>query len=309
MTISIICTNKNPLPWVEALKQVDASLDVQIWPNEHNKEEVEFALCWKQPEGVLRDYPNLKCICSMGAGIDHLLDDPFFPKNIPVVRIIDPNLAQSMFEYIGAVIMRHFRDLDVYQKQQRDLIWQQQPPKMMSNTTIGMMGLGQLGGYAAVKLSKMGFNLIGWSSSPKYIEGVTAYVGNEQLDRFLSQADILVCLLPLTAQTQAILNLENMKKLPKGAFLVNVARGDHLVDEDLLIALQEGHISGACLDVFREEPLPKSHPFWSEDSVLMTPHSSSITNPISVAPQIVHNYRLMKSGQALLNQVDLQRGY
>ncbi|SHK27137.1 glyoxylate/hydroxypyruvate reductase A [Marinobacter antarcticus] len=309
MTISIICTNKDPEPWVAALRALDPTLDVQIWPNESRKADVEFALCWHHPKGVLRDYQNLRCICSMGAGIDHLLNDEFLPKDLPVIRIIDPLLAQSMYEYLHTAVMYYFRDFDIYKTQQYQSTWKQQLPKSIAHTTIGVMGLGKLGEYSASKFSEIGFNVIGWSRTQKTITGVKSYTGDRQLEEFLSQVDILICLLPLTNETRGILNLENFSKLPSGACLVNVARGEHVMDEDLITAINQGQLRGACLDVFREEPLPQTHPFWQHNKILLTPHCSSITDPNSVAPQILENYRLMKSGRPLMNQVNLVRGY
>ncbi|MBU1137954.1 MAG: glyoxylate/hydroxypyruvate reductase A [Proteobacteria bacterium] len=309
MTIAIICTDRDPEPWVAALHECDPTLDIQVWPDERKKADVEFALCWKHPEGVLRDYPNLRCVSSMGAGIDHLLKDAFFPKHLPVVRLVDPLLAQGMFEYICTTVMYYFREFDIYQAQQRQFCWQQHFPRSVTKMIVGMMGLGQLGGYSAKRLATMGFDVIGWSRSQKVIPGVKAYAGEAQLDSFLCQADILICLLPLTDQTRGILNLELFSKLPKSACLVNVARGENLVEEDLLTALADGLLRGACLDVFREEPLPAEHPFWGHEKILITPHCSSVTDPRSVAPQIVQNYRLMRGSMPLLNQVDMLRGY
>ncbi|UZE96893.1 2-hydroxyacid dehydrogenase [Alkalimarinus alittae] len=309
MTISIICTNKDPKPWVEALEELDPTLDIQVWPSERNKADVEFVLCWNHPEGVLANYPNLRCICSMGAGIDHLLNDVYLPKDLPILRIVDPLLAQSMFEYICAAVMCHYRGFDLYNAQQGESNWFPQPPKSISQTTIGMMGLGHIGEYTANRFSEFGFNVIGWSRTQKNIKGVRSYTGEVQLDEFLSHANILICLLPLTNETRDILNLKNFNKLPTGAYLVNVARGEHLVEEDLITALNEGQLRGACLDVFREEPLIKNHLFWQHDKIFVTPHCASITDPISVAPQILNNYRLMQDGKPLLNQVNLMRGY
>lgn len=309
MTLSIICNNKDPGPWVTALRELDSGLDIQIWPDEHRKADVEFALCWNQPEGVLQDYPNLRCICSMGAGVDRLLGDPLLPKDLPVIRLVDPQLAQSMFDYVCAAALYYFRDFDVYKDQQYQAHWMPRAPKLISETTIGIMGLGQLGEYSAIRFSGLGFNVTGWSRTQKTIAGVTSYAGSEQLGAFLSQANILICLLPLTEQTRGILNLENLRKLPADACVVNVARGEHVVDEDLLTVLDEGHLRGACLDVFRQEPLAQGHPFWRNGKILLTPHCSSITNPVSVAPQILENYRRMKSGRPLLNQVNPYLGY
>ncbi len=309
MAISIICTNKDPQPWVAALHDVDASLDIQVWPNEKQKSEIEFALCWKHPEGILQNYPNLRCISSMGAGIDHFLNDSFFPEHLPVVRLVDPLLAQSMFEYICTAVMFYFREFDLYQAQQRQACWYQQPPQSMAETTIGMMGLGQLGGYAAEKFSLMGFDVVGWSRSRKSLNGIQTFAGPQEFETFLSKTKVLICLLPLTPQTQGILNRDLFYNLPKGASIVNVARGEHLVEEDLIEALDADHLRGACLDVFREEPLPRKHPFWTHKKIVVTPHCSSITNPKSVAPQIVQNYQLMQNGKPLLNRVDILRGY
>ena len=309
MAISIVCPDKLTSPWVKALKDMDSSLDIQVWPNESRLEDVEFALCWKHPQGALCRYPNLRCVCSMGAGIDHLLNDPQFPKHIPVVRLVDPLLAQSMFDYISAVALFYFCRLDMFNTQQRLLQWRQHPNPSKKQTTVGVMGLGEIGGYVASQFSAMGFNTIGWSRSEKSIEAVETFAGRRELDQFLSKTQILICLLPLTEQTMGILNSELFDKLPKGACVINVARGQHLVESDLMTALNNHQLRGACLDVFDEEPLPKHHPFWTHEKILVTPHCSSLTEPSSVAPQIVKNYRLMQAGEGLLNQVDMQRGY
>ena len=308
MTLSIVCPGRDPEPWRLALKQVDRSLDVQIWPNERAKEDVEFALCWDQPEGVLRDYTQLKCICSMGAGVDHLLKDHSLPHNIPVVRIVGPSLAASMFEYIRAAALYFQRDLDVYNRQQALMYWQAHPHNLVAGTTVGVMGLGKLGDYVATRLKEAGFNVLGWSREPKLIDGVITYT-EQRLHEFVSEVNILVCLLPLTRQTRGILSASLFSRLPAGACLINVARGEHLVETDLLAALDSGQLRGACLDVFAQEPLPQDHPFWHHEKVLVTPHCASVTDPEAVAAQIVQNYRLMHSGGALMNEVNVDRGY
>lgn len=292
-----------------ALHACDPTLEIEVWPNEREKGAVEFALCWKHPEGVLREYPHLRCISSMGAGIDHFLNDAFFPTQLPVVRLVDPLLSQAMFEYICTAVMYYFRQFDVYRRQQGQSCWQQHSPRLMAETTVGVMGLGQLGGSSAERLAGLGFAVVGWSRSRKSISGVGTYAGEKELDEFLSRADILVCLLPLTGQTRGILNAELFAKLPKGSCVVNVARGENLVEEDLIPALDAGQLRGACLDVFKEEPLPVEHPFWKHRKIVITPHCSSVTDPRSVAPQIVQNYRRMRDGLPLLNQVDMLRGY
>ena len=174
---------------------------------------------------------------------------------------------------------------------------------------IGIMGMGQLGADAARKLVQLDFKVAGWSRTPKSIDGVESYAGNEALDDFLSRSDVLICLLPLTAVTRGILNRGLFQKLPAGAYLINVARGAHLIEEDLVTALDAGHLSGACLDVFQTEPLPPDHPFWSHPNIMITPHISSITDPLAVMPQILDNYRSMKTGKPLKHVIDVDRGY
>ena len=309
MSIAIICTNKEPSPWLAALREQDPTLDLQVWPDEVAKQEVTFALCWKHPPGALREYPNLRCICSMGAGVDHLLADPELPANIPVVRLVDPKLSQAMFEYVSTVTLMYYRGLDVYREQQAQKRWLQQPQKEMRDLTVGVMGLGELGGDTAQRLAGLGFNVIGWSRSPKQLESVESFAGEQQLPQFLQRTNVLVCLLPLTSDTRGILNSQLFNLLPDGACLINVARGPHLVGEDLLEALDKGKLRIAYLDVFEQEPLPQQHPFWVHPKIMVTPHCSSITDPKSVAPQIIENYRRTENGAPLLHQIDIELGY
>ncbi len=309
MAIAIICPSRDTGPWVAAIKEIDPDLEVLVWPDDSPRENVTFALCWQQPQSVLSEYPNLRCLSSMGAGVDHLISDAALPPRLPIVRLVDPLLAQSMFEYVCAAVMYYFREFDGYQAQQRQRRWHQTASKPAVATTVGVMGLGQLGGFVAGRLSGLGFNVVGWSRSAKSIDGVETYAGEAQQGEFLSRAEILVCLLPLTPETAGILNRDLFGQLPQGACLVNVARGEHLVEGDLLAALGEGHLRGACLDVFQQEPLPQDHPFWVHEKIMVTPHCSSITEPRSVAPQVVENYRRSQQGQPLLNQVSTERGY
>jgi glyoxylate/hydroxypyruvate reductase A len=180
---------------------------------------------------------------------------------------------------------------------------------LAADMRIGIMGLGQLGKDAAKKLSYLGFPVTGWSQTPKDIEGVKCLAGEEVLDDFLSQTRILICMLPLTPKTKGILNQKTFDKLPAGAYVINVARGQHLIEKDLLAALDSEQLAGACLDVFAVEPLPEDHPFWRHPKIIVTPHISSLTNPKAVAPQIIENYQRTKTGRPLLNVVDMQRGY
>lgn len=309
MSIILICPTKNPEPWITALTSIDPSIDIQIWPSDKPKTDVTFALCWQQPEGILNDYPNLQCICSMGAGVDHLLKDRQLPTTVPIIRLVDPELNQSMFEYISSAAFFYLRNTALYQTQQLNRQWLQHPTKSLSKTTVGIMGLGQIGKFCALKLSELGFSVKGWSKSSKALKGVTTYSGDEQLFEFTDNISILVCLLPLTNELKGILNLKLFQSLPKGGCLINVARGEHLVESDLLNVLSNKHLDSAFLDVFIEEPLPEEHPFWDQSKIQITPHCSSITEPRSVAEQVINNYRLMETSQKLNNIVDINKGY
>ena len=309
MSLAIIYPNQDESSWVAALHACDPTLKVEVWPKIDNPEDIEFALCWNQPAAVLQQFPNLKCISSLGAGVNHLLNDSTRPTDIPLVRLVDDDLKQSMAEYVMLGVLEHFRRFQDYRQQQTDSEWQEQQIPHISEMGIGIMGCGEIGRYVANKLSEFGFSVYGWSRSPKEINHIPVYSGNDELDGFLHKANILVCLLPLTPETENILNTQSFNRLPAKAYLINVARGSHLVDSDLLSALESGQLSGALLDVFRQEPLPKHHPFWSHNKITITPHVASVTNPKSAAAQIVENYRRARNGEALLNIVNVEGGY
>lgn len=309
MSLAIIYPNRDVSDWVAALQACDPTLNVEVWPEICNPEDVEFALCWNHPAGVLQQFPNLKCISSLGAGVNHLLNDITRPLDIPLVRLVDDDLKQSMAEYVMLGVLEHFRRFKDYRQQQIDNEWKVQRNPHISELGIGIMGCGELGRYVANKLSAFGFSVYGWNRSPKEISHIPVFSGNDELGVFLKKADILVCLLPLTTETENILNAQTFSCLPPNAYLINVARGSHLVDNDLLAVLDSGRLSGALLDVFREEPLPKQHPFWKHNKITITPHIASVTNPQSAAAQIVENYRRAINTEPLLNLVDVEGGY
>ncbi len=295
--------------WVPALQQIDPGLDlkIDIWPEVKNPEQVEFALVWTYPPGELQKYPRLKCISSMGAGVNQLLDDPLLPKQVPIVRVVDPCLVRDMTQYVVWAVLNHFRQFDFYKQSQTRHLWT--PRSLPNSPTVGVMGLGQLGSDAAIRLRDLGFRVCSYSQSPKSLTGIEHFYGSEQLAPFLNQTDILICLLPLTPKTRHILNAKTFAQLPRGAYLINGARGDHVVEKDLLMAVQDGQLSGACLDVFSQEPLPKDHPLWQQPKITITPHIASVTNARSVAPQIIENYKRALTGKPLLNVVDISKGY
>ncbi|WP_036154302.1 2-hydroxyacid dehydrogenase [Maribacter forsetii] len=295
--------------WKNALQNADTSVKVYSYLEEHPKEEISMAVIWKHPKGSLADYPNLKCIASAGAGVDYIFEDDTRPKNIPITRIVDPYLASDMSEHVLAVILAHLKNLNIYKLDQVSHVWEPKQYMRIKDVTIGILGLGELGALTASDLSSFNFNVQGWSRSKKDIEGVQTFAGAEEQKEFLNATNILVCLLPLTPATEGILNKELLSQLPKNAFVINVARGGHMVDDDLIALLDSGHLSGACLDVYHTEPLPKSHPFWNHKKVHMTPHYASVSDTNSVIPQIIENYKRLSSGEKLQNLVDSDKGY
>ena len=309
MAIIIASDIKNLEPWTSALKKADASVEIMTMDEVKDKSLVEFVLAWNYPHGRFREYPRLKTIYSMGAGVDHLLNDPFLPENIKVVRIIDPRLSQDMYEFALAVIMNRLRMLTHFRENQKQGTWKKKRYMRISDVRIGMMGAGEIGNHIALKLHKSEFKVTGWGRTRGQTTPYRKYYGSGQFEDFLKATDILICLLPLTPATENIINKQNMQMLPKNAWIVNLGRGGHVVDEDLIDMLDSGHLDGANLDVFREEPLPADHPFWSHPKIYLTPHLASLPDPESVAPQIIENYHRTIENKPLINLVDRKRGY
>ncbi len=309
MAFLIIAPDIKVTSWVKHLTRLEPGIDIRIWPDTGNAEDIEFALSWHHPPGEFNKFKNLKCIASLGAGVDHILADPHLPEGVPITRVVEHSMAQSMSEYVVLAVLNFCRQFDDYRAYQGQSQWHPRKPLLAEDLNIGIMGLGQLGEDAAKKLSYLGFPVTGWSQTPKEIEGIKSLAGKDMLDDFLSQARVLICMLPLTSKTKGILNHKMFGKLPAGAYLINVARGEHLVENDLIAALDSGQLAGACLDVFEVEPLPQDHPFWRHPKIVVTPHISSITFPRAVAPQIIENYHRVKSGKRPVNRVDIVRGY
>lgn len=307
MTILFIPGKFDPKQWIAALHRLDPHLSIDVWPDVKDHAAIQFATVWTYPKGELLKYPNLKCISSLGAGVDHIFNDTERPADVPIVRIVDKNLVRDMSQYVIWAVLNHMRSLDEYRQSQARSLWTPRALKILPS--IGIMGLGQLGSDAAIKLQSLGFSVSGWSNTLKDIAGITCFAGEKQFNTFLNQTDILICLLPLTPHTRHILNRNTFSQLKKGAYLINVARGGHLVEEDLLAALDDHTLSGACLDVFNVEPLPSTHPFWQHPAIKITPHISSVTDPQSAVNQIFENYRRVMAGKELLNRVDVGRGY
>lgn len=308
MSILLISRSRNMEPYRDALLALDSNLDIDIWPDVKSKERVSFAVAWRQPKNQFSIYPNLKVVSSLGAGADHLLKDSSIPQHVALTRVVAPTLTDQMCDYVLLSVLAMIRNFHNYNKQQVWADWKPHTSFKKEDLMVGVMGLGNIGRKVAERLAENGFNVSGWSNSKKTIPNVVTY-SKEQLDPFLATTNILVCLLPLTKETNEILNLSLFKKLSKPGFLLNAARGSHLVEEDLIYALDMGHLNHATLDVFQKEPLPESHPFWGRDSITITPHIASVTEPDEVAELILENYKRMRSNIELLNRVDRYKGY
>lgn len=307
--MALLLSSSDAQDWVPHLKDSMTDVEVRVWPDAGNLDAIEFACVWELPDDVLHKCRNLKVIFSLGAGVDHLLEPGLVPSHIPLVRVVDDLLSQRMVEHVvHSVLAVHRRQFEFAEQQQRR-VWRPLHTPLASERRVGILGLGALGSACASALARIGFDVAGWSRTQKHIDNVQSFHGDDQLIPLVQRTDILICLLPLTPQTENMIDGAMLASLPKGASLINPGRGRHVVEHDLLAALDSGHLSYALLDTFRIEPLPQSHPFWSHPRVIVTPHIASTTDPRSVAPSIAENIRRYRSNQPLLNVVDRSQGY
>jgi glyoxylate/hydroxypyruvate reductase A len=296
--------------WTRYLKQGLLDLEIRLWPDVGDPADIEFALVWRPEPGNLRRYPNLKVIFSLGAGVDDVLDaDPYLPEHVPVARLVEPSLARQMSEYVIYAVLHFHRNIPALAELRRQKRWESVETPETADRRVGIMGLGVIGSEVARKLRALEFNVLGWSRKPRRLEGIRCFHGPRGFMPFLNQTDILVCVLPLTKETAGIINKQTISALPDGAHVINVGRGGHVVDEDLLTALDSGCIAGAALDCFNQEPLPDDHPYWHHPKILMTPHSAGEGVVWSMAGQIVENIRRSLDGRPLVGLVDREAGY
>ena len=273
-----------------------------------NPADIAYVLTWQPKIGAFKNLSNLEYIFSLGAGVDHLMNKKL-PKKIPIVRLMDPELTRGMSEYILYWVLHHHRRMGDYEYSSRQVKWKQFPQANTTKRSIGIMGLGVLGVDAAQKLVSLGFKVSGWSRNQKKISGISTFNGKKGLPEFLGHTEMLICLLPLTPKTKGIINSETIRMLPRNSIIINVARGGHIIDNDLLQALDNGHISSAVLDVFHHEPLPHDHPFWKHPKISITPHIASLTIPETAALVVVENIRRIRKGQLPRPIVDPKLGY
>ncbi len=306
MRISFCCTGTKAAPWLDGLRAALPDAQVDEW--QPGAAQADHAVVWSPPQRFIDEQPRLKGIFNIGAGVDALLGLRL-PPEARVVRIDDGGMAVQMAEFVCHALIRHFRELDGYEADVGERKWSYRKPRSRAEYPVGIMGLGVLGERVARAVAQFDFPVVGWSRSPRSLPGVRCFAGPAQLRGFLAATRVLVCLLPLTPETQDILNAENLSRLMPGGYVINVARGAHLVDDDLIALLDRGHLAGAALDVFRTEPLPPEHPFWRHPKITITPHTSARTLREESIAQIVGKILALERGEPIAGVVDLQRGY
>lgn len=286
-------------------------ITLRLLPDLGDVSQIEAACCWQAPHGLLATLPNLRLIQSAAAGIDHLTTDPALPRHLPLCRIVDPTMASGMAAYVTWAVVQRQRQMPLYLQQAAQASWQTHPVQPTREHRVGIAGLGWLGTACATALRALGYTVRGWrrSATGDVPEGVELFTGDAQRAAFLAGCDTLVNLLPLTDATRGVLDAALFAQLPRGAHLVNVGRGEHLVEADLLAALASGQLGAATLDAFATEPLPADHPFWRHPQVTVTPHIATRTTPAGIVRQTLANLAVVRAGRAAEVAVDLGRGY
>jgi len=299
-----------PEDWKQWYAAEWPDLEVRFWPDAGNRADIDVIACGYLPEGEFKTFPNLKLIVSLLAGPDHLLHDPAVPKHVPIVRAGDPKGDTMMSEVTLLHTLRHHRNMPAYAAAQARAEWVNLSRQPARERTVGVMGLGAIGLAAAKVLKGIGFQVVGWVRSPRpATDGIEVFAGNAQLPAFLAKSQILVNLLPLTTETENILDAKAFAAMPKGGAVINLGRGGHVVDKDLIAALDSDHLAAATLDVFRQEPLPKEDPLWRHPKITVMPHASRRVEGRPMVPRICDAIRRLRAGKPQENLIDRGRGY
>ncbi|MDB5747194.1 MAG: glyoxylate/hydroxypyruvate reductase [Massilia sp.] len=296
-------------PWAQDFARAMPGAQILGWKEGQTLPPCDYAVLWNPAPALLAQLAGVKAVFLMGAGVDAILKFGDALPAVPIVRLGDAGMAVQMAEYVAYATLRYFRRFDEYEEQARHGLWSPLAPYAKEDFTIGVMGLGKLGLRVVETMRSFGFPVRGWSRTPKELPGVACFAGMESLDAFLSGTRVLVSLLPLTLETNNLLDRRRLSTLPKGAYLINVARGAQVAEPDLLALIRSGHIEGATLDVFRNEPLPAPHPFWEEPRITITPHISALTIRGEAVRQIIDKIAAFEAGQPVDDVVDRQKGY
>ncbi|KPK05953.1 MAG: hypothetical protein AMJ64_10480 [Betaproteobacteria bacterium SG8_39] len=308
-TVAFVSSEVEPERWLPPLERALPQMRFQAWPDVADPTSIDVALVAAPPAGVLGRFPNLRFIQSLWMGVDGLLADPTLPRAVPLARLIDPGMVAAMSETVLARVLDWHRHLYRYRVQQASWEWKPLKQFMAADRTVGILGLGALGADAAAKLVTLGFRVCGWSRREKTIPGIEAFFGHDGLEAMLKRSEALVCLLPLTVQTRGLLDARRLALLPQGGCLINLARGAHVVERDLLAVLDAGHLAHAYLDVFQSEPLPGDHAFWTHPQVSLTPHIAALTEPRTALAKVVANLERFARGERPEALVDTTAGY
>ena len=300
------CARTDPLPWFEALRKELPQAQLEAWSR--GAQPADYAIVWAPPQQFFDEQTQLKAVFNMGAGVDALLKRKIAAQ-LPIVRLNDAGMGVQMAEYVCHALIRHTRQFDVFEAQARAGQWHEPVPLERGHYPVGILGMGVLGERVARAVAALDFPVLAWSRSPKQVAGVKSLFGATQLPAFLAQTRVLVNLLPLTPETENLLNRTTLTQLLPGAYLINVARGRHVVEEDVLALLDSGHLAGATLDVFRTEPLPPEHAFWRHPRVTVTPHIAGRTLVPETVAQIAGKIRALEAGLPIEGMVDRSRGY
>lgn len=306
MRVLYYSSDQDSAAWIPGLQVALPAADVVLW--EPGVPAADYAVVWKPPQQLLDEQVQLKALFNTGAGVDALMQLQL-PKGVPIIRLDDAGMSVQMAEYVCHAIIRHFRELDAYEADTVQGKWSFRKPRSRTDFPVGVMGLGVLGQRVAKAIAHFDFPVNGWSQSPKSMAGVQCFHGQDQWDAFLASSRVLVCLLPLTPETVDILNARSLARLQAGGYVINVARGAHIVDADLIAALDSGHLAGATLDVFRVEPLPSGHAFWTHPKITLTPHTSARTLRSESIAQIARKIDALEGGQPVAGRVETARGY
>ncbi|EBA07980.1 2-hydroxyacid dehydrogenase [Sagittula stellata] len=308
-TILFASNIDDPAPWQALFAKERPDVEFRVWPDIGDPLDITHALVWRIQNGVLATLPNLKAVFSLGAGIDQIIFDPDFPKDVPLFRLVDAGLREQMTEYALYGVLHWHRRMRDYARQQDQADWQMHPAVHPSKRSVGVMGMGVFGTDIAQKLVSLGFRVSGWSRSRKDVDGVESFAGDSDFGSFLTQSDILINVLPLTDETRGILSSDLFGQLPGGGALVHLGRGGHLVEADLITALDTGRLDWAMLDVFPTEPLPAQSPLWSHEKTFVTPHIAA--QPVSDAAErlMIDNFNRFEQGGEPVGRVDLSVGY
>jgi glyoxylate/hydroxypyruvate reductase A len=297
--------------WTDPLRDYAPWLKLFIHgEDEYAPKDIDYALGFRPPPGFFKTLPNVKAIFSLGAGVDGFLADPDFPTEVPLVRFVDHTMSREMTHYVVLHTLMFHRTQRQFDHAQSQKQWAQMfPPRRTEQTRVGILGLGEIGTMAGERLRDLDFPVAGWSRSKKTVPGIESFAGDGELEAFLARSDILICLLPLTPATRHILNRKTFAQLPQGAFIINAARGGHLVEADLIAAIDSGHLAGATLDVFETEPLPATSPIWTHPKITVTPHVAAMTDPRVAARYVADAIAAHLKGGKLDNLVDFKLGY